>query len=111
MDAANYVRNVLTIGIDHGKKKITNTLGQGMLMLETVTISKFKATCLRLLSDVKRTGRPLLVTRKGEPIALITPPPPPKPKLWLGSLRDTVKIRGDIISPAVDEKDWEVLKD
>lgn len=80
-------------------------------MLETVTISKFKATCLRLLSDVKRTGRPLLVTRKGEPIALVTPPPPPKPRVWLGSLKDTVKITGDIISPALDEKDWEVLQD
>ena len=92
-------------------KKATDTLGQGMLMLETVTISKFKATCLRLLSDVKRTGRPLLVTRKGEPIALVTPPPLPKPKVWLGSLRDTVKIKGDIISPVLDEKDWEVLQD
>jgi len=82
-----------------------------MPLLETITISKFKATCLRLLSDVKRTGRPLLVTRKGEPVALVTPPPPPKPKAWLGSLKDTVKITGDIISPALDEKDWEVLQD
>jgi prevent-host-death family protein len=80
-------------------------------MLETVTISKFKSTCLRLLSDVKKTGHPLLITRRGEPVALVTPPPPPKSKAWLGSLKDTVKITGDIISPASDEKDWEVLKD
>jgi prevent-host-death family protein len=78
-------------------------------MLETVTISKFKSTCLRLLSDVKKTGHPLLITRRGEPVALVTPPP--KSKAWLGSLKDTVKITGDIISPASDEKDWEVLKD
>ncbi|MCJ7776084.1 MAG: type II toxin-antitoxin system Phd/YefM family antitoxin, partial [Desulfobulbaceae bacterium] len=72
----------------------------------------FKATCLRLLGDVKKTGQPLLVTRKGEPIALITPPPPPpKPKSWLGCLKDTVRITGDIVSPASDEKDWEVLQD
>ena len=63
-------------------------------MFETVTISKFKATCLRLLSDVKRTGRPLLVTRKGEPIAMGTPPPPPKPRVWPGSLKETIKITG-----------------
>ena len=66
-------------------------------MLETVTISKFKATCLRLLS--------------GEPIAMVTPPPPPKPRVWLGSLKETIKITGDIISHALDEKDWEVLQD
>lgn len=81
-------------------------------MLETITISKFKATCLRLLSDVKRTGHPLLITRKGEPVALVTPPPPPKPnKVWLGCLKDTVKITGDIISPVLDEEEWEVLRD
>lgn len=80
-------------------------------MLEKVTISKFKATCLRLLDKVKKTGHPLLVTRKGEPIALVTPPPPPEPKAWLGSLKDNVKITGDIISPALDEKEWEALQD
>ena len=80
-------------------------------MLEKVAISKFKATCLRLLDNVKKTGHPLLVTRKGEPIALVTPPPPPpKSQAWLGSMKDTVKITGDIISPALDEKYWEVLQ-
>ena len=81
-------------------------------MLQEISISKFKATCLRLLDNVKKTGHSLLVTRKGEPIALVTsPPPPPRPKAWLGSLKDTVKITGDIVSPVLDEKDWEVLQD
>ena len=81
-------------------------------MLEQITISKFKATCLRLLDNVKKTGQPLLVTRHGEPIVLITPPPPPqKPESWLGSMKNTVRIAGDIISPALNEKDWEVLQD
>jgi prevent-host-death family protein len=81
------------------------------LVMEEIAISKFKATCLRLLDNVKKTGRPLLVTRKGEPIALVTPPPPPpKSKTWLGSMKDTIKITGDIISPALDEEEWEVLR-
>lgn len=80
--------------------------------MQRVTISKFKATCLRLLDDVKKTGLPILVTRKGEPIALVTPPPPPpKPRAWLGSLKNSIKITGDIISPASDEEDWEVLQE
>jgi len=80
-------------------------------MMETITISKFKATCLRLLDNVKKTGHPLLVTKKGEPIALVTPPPPPpKSKAWLGSMKDTIKITGDIISPVLDEEEWEVLR-
>ena len=77
---------------------------------EIVPISKFKATCLSLLSKVKRTGRPILVTRRGDPIALITPPPQPEiPASWLGAFQNSGKIMGDIISPALDEKDWEVL--
>jgi prevent-host-death family protein len=81
-------------------------------MQETIPISKFKATCLRLLANVKRTGKSIIVTRNGEPIALVTPPPPPpKPDPWLGCLKDRIKITGDIIAPVMDEKDWEVLKD
>lgn len=81
-------------------------------MNETIPISKFKATCLSLLSQVKKTGKTILVTRKGEPLALITPPPPPpKPKTWLGSMRNSIEIRGDIMSPVLSEKEWEVLRD
>ena len=81
-------------------------------MQETISISKFKATCLRLLDNVQKTGKSILVTRKGEPIALVTPPPLlPKPKRWLGCMKNTLKIRGDVISPVLNEKEWEVLRD
>ena len=76
-------------------------------MDETIPISKFKATCLSLLSQVKKTGRTILVTRKGEPVALVSPPP--KPRSWLGCMRNSIDIKGDIISPALDERDWEAL--
>ena len=79
-------------------------------MEETMPISKFKATCLKVLGNVKKTGKRILITKKGEPIALVIPPPPPsKKKGWLGCMRGTVKIKGDIVSPVVEEEDWEVL--
>jgi len=80
-------------------------------VVETVTISKFKATCLALLNKVKRTGEPILVTRKGEPIAQVIPPPPPeKPQAWVGSFHSTGKIVGDVMAPASEGRDWEVLR-
>lgn len=78
--------------------------------MEQVPISKFKATCLALLDRVKRTGQPILVTRRGEPIAQVLPPPPPeRPASWLGAFRETGRIVGDILSPAVEEEEWEIL--
>ncbi len=78
--------------------------------MEEIAISKFKATCLRLMDEVKKTGKTIIVTRKGEPVAQVSPPPPPaKTESWMGSLKDTVEIKGDIISPASNEQDWEVL--
>jgi prevent-host-death family protein len=80
-------------------------------MEESIPISKFKATCLRILDEVNKTGKKIIVTRKGEPIALVIPaPPPPKPKRWVGSMKGTIKITGDIVSPVLDENEWEVLR-
>jgi prevent-host-death family protein len=79
--------------------------------MERVTVSTFKATCLALLERVKRTGQPILITRRGEPVAQVVPPPGPEtPASWLGSFRSTGKITGDVVSPAGTERDWEVLR-
>ncbi len=78
--------------------------------MENITISKFKATCLELLRKVKQTGQPLLITRAGEPIAMIVSPPLPKRESsWIGCMQSTGKIVDDITSPAADSSEWEVL--
>ena len=79
--------------------------------MEEIAISKFKATCLGVLESVPRTRRPVLVTRFGEPVAQVVPPPPPqRPKHWLGAMVGSGRILGDIVAPAADEADWEVLR-
>jgi prevent-host-death family protein len=78
--------------------------------VEEIAISKFKATCLAVLERVRKTRRPIRVTRFGEPVAEVVPPSAqPKKKRWLGSMAGTGRIVGDIVSPTSDEKDWEVL--
>lgn len=79
--------------------------------MEEIAISKFKATCLAVLERVRKTGKPILVTRFGEPVAAINPPPPgDRPKHWVGAARATGEILGDIVSPAADATDWEALR-
>ena len=92
--------------VDYAKKNQIHPFEEEFMTYEMVSISKFKATCLALLDKVKRIGKPLFVTCRGEPIALITPPPEPeKPSSWLGSFESSGKLVGDIISPALDESD------
>ena len=65
-----------------------------------IPISKFKATCLDVLEEVSRSGRPVLVTRHGEPIAEIVPSSrPPESGSWLGAARGTGRIVGDLVEP------------
>jgi prevent-host-death family protein len=78
---------------------------------ELMTISQFKATCLAVLERVRRTGQPVLVTRRGELVAEIVPPPPTPPNgSWIGSLRGAVRIKGDIIAPTSEPADWDALR-
>jgi prevent-host-death family protein len=77
---------------------------------ESMAISEFKATCLKVLERVKQTGNSVLVTKRGDAIALIMPPPlPPKRVSWLGMYKDVGKINGNLVDPVADESDWEVL--
>jgi hypothetical protein len=44
----------------------------------------------------------------GKPVAEIVPPSPDAgQKSWIGSMKDTMDIIGDIVSPVIDEKDIE----
>jgi prevent-host-death family protein len=73
-----------------------------------IAISEFKATCLKLLEQVKRTGCPVLVTKRGEPMALVVPPPASQVHpSWLGLGAKTGRIVGDIVSPVVADEEWE----
>jgi prevent-host-death family protein len=80
--------------------------------MKEVAISEFKAKCLSLLDQVQKTKKPILVTRFGKPVAEVIPASPRAgPRDWIGSMKDTMKILGDIVSPASDEDEWEVLRD
>jgi len=79
--------------------------------MKEVAISEFKAKCLALLDQVQKTKRPIVVTRFGKPVAEVFPASPKSARDWIGSMRDEIKILGDIVSPANDPEDWEVLRD
>jgi prevent-host-death family protein len=78
--------------------------------MDTVTVSRFKATCLARLERVRQTGRPLLITKRGVPIAQVIPPPVPEPPATgFGVMAGTVIEHGDLIEP-LPESEWEALR-
>jgi prevent-host-death family protein len=80
--------------------------------MEEVAISQFKAKCLALLELVRQTKKPLRITRFGKPVAeIVSPSPDTGADEWIGSMKDTVQILGDIVSPVIDEKDIEALRE
>ena len=82
-----------------------------VILMEEIQISKFKATCLAVLDRVGKSRAPVLVTRFGKPVAQIVPPPPSeRDGGWLGCMRDRTTIVGDIVAPASDPADWDVLR-
>jgi prevent-host-death family protein len=79
--------------------------------MDAMAISEFKAKCLATLERVRRTGRPLRITRFGKPVADIVPAgAEPARAPWLGCMRGTGEVVGDIITPVLDHAAWTVLK-
>ena len=74
--------------------------------MEEMQISVFKAKCLAVLERVGKTGKPVLVTRFGQPVAQIVPPPSGD---WLGAMAGTGQILGDLTAPVLDPEEWEAL--
>jgi prevent-host-death family protein len=78
--------------------------------MESIPVSKFKATCLAVVQRVKRTGRPVLITRFGEPIAEVVPPTRrASGAAWLGSMQGSVEVFGDELAPALPPARWNAL--
>lgn len=67
-------------------------------MPTTMTAAEFKARCLEIMDRVAETGEPVIVTKRGRPIAQLAPIRT-KPKTLRGFLKGSVKIRGDVVAP------------
>jgi len=64
-----------------------------------VNAAEFKAKCLKLLDGVAATHEPLIITKRGKPVARVVPIEDEAPPLGLfGHMKDTGKIVGDIIN-------------
>jgi len=77
--------------------------------MKTMPAATFKARCLKVMDHVRSTREPVIITKRGRPVAKLVPVDG-QPEDMFGCMRDEMKIVGDILSPATPLEDWEVLR-
>ncbi len=71
--------------------------------MKKIAASEFKARCLTLMEDVRSTREPLVITKRGKPVAKLVPVDDGKDD-FIGRLEGVFRVVGDIESPSGD---WE----
>ena len=74
--------------------------------MKTIPISQFRRDCVDLLEAASRAGAPLVVTRRGKPVARVLPFPGNHAQLEPAGtvLKDRMEFAGDGTSPV--EASW-----
>lgn len=79
-----------------------------------IAAGEFKAKCLRIMDEVKATGQPVVVTKRGEPVIKLVPiGKGTKTDELFGRLKGLIEIVGDpddLIRPAFELDEWDMLK-
>lgn len=72
-----------------------------------VSAGEFKARCLKLMDEVQRTRREIVITKRGRPVAKLVPADE-KPKGVWGALKGRATVVGDVrrVIEPIDER-WD----
>jgi prevent-host-death family protein len=76
--------------------------------MRTIAAGKFKANCLAIMDEVQKKREPVLITKRGKPVAKLVPAKSEAKDDFFDSWKGKLKITGDIISPAFDLDEWEM---
>lgn len=77
--------------------------------MKSIPAGEFKARCLALMDDVHSTREPVVITKRGKPVAKLVPADDIG-RDFIGRLEGVVRIVGDIESPVVPLDAWKVLR-
>lgn len=72
-----------------------------------IPATEFKAKCLKLMDRVAKTHESIVITKRGKPIAKLTPVEAEPEKPLFGCMAGTITITGDIVAPI--EQEWSVM--
>ena len=71
----------------------------------TMPAGKFKAHCLAVMDEVQRKGQSVVITKRGKPVAKLVPMEGPRDDIF-GFMKGKIKIKGDVVKPALSLREW-----
>jgi prevent-host-death family protein len=77
--------------------------------MKKISAGAFKTHCLSIMEDVRATRHPVIITKRGRPVAKLVPVDSGR-DAFIGRLEGVVKIVGDIESPVEPLESWEALR-
>ena len=64
-----------------------------------IAVGEFKAKCLKIMDEVQTTRSPVTITKRGKPVAVLTPYPEEVPVPLFGRMKGRVTTTGDLTEP------------
>ena len=74
--------------------------------MSTIHANDFEARCLEILDEVAATGEPVVILKRGKPVARLVPPFETSSRFSQTELVGTVTLDDDAIEPALPSGAW-----
>ncbi len=86
--------------------------------MRTMAAGEFKAKCLAVMDEVLATGQPVLITKRGKPVARIVAPQGAESRAVnvdsiFQAMRGLATVSGDagdLVEPIIPAEEWDHLK-
>ena len=76
--------------------------------MQEISVTNFKNQALKILDEIARTGKEVILTRHGKPLAHVEPAPATG-EVVLGKLKGAMTLNEDIVAP-IGDADWDACR-
>jgi prevent-host-death family protein len=77
--------------------------------MKTMPAGQFKTHCLAVIDEVNAKHETVVITKHGKPMAKLIPVQQEDDEIF-DSMKDRIKILGDIVEPVIPLEEWERLR-
>ncbi|HEY5072418.1 MAG TPA: type II toxin-antitoxin system prevent-host-death family antitoxin [Caulobacteraceae bacterium] len=71
-----------------------------------IGVAEFKAKCLGVIDEMVRDHQPVTITKRGKPVAVLTPIAAEPARSIIGAMEGSVLRYDDPFAPALDPAEW-----